>query len=55
MKAVESHLEKENPERVDGFKKGAQLYAKKIITNFKDFDFVRNMKLRFSGSAESSI
>ena len=39
MKAVKSELGKTNPERVDAFEKGASAYAKKIVTNFKDFEF----------------
>ncbi|EIW72494.1 cytoplasmic protein [Tremella mesenterica] len=39
MKAIKSHLQKTNPERVEGFEKGAQEFAKKIVANFKDFEF----------------
>lgn len=39
MKAVKTELAKSNPERVDAFEKGAQTYAKKIVSNFKDFEF----------------
>ncbi|KAF8621626.1 hypothetical protein AX15_007644 [Amanita polypyramis BW_CC] len=41
MKAMKAELQKVKPDRVDGFEKGAQGYAKKIIANFKDFEFVR--------------
>jgi Translationally controlled tumour protein len=37
MKTVKAKLD---PERVDAFEKGAQQYAKKIVANFKDFEFV---------------
>jgi len=36
MKAVKGKLE---PERVEAFEKGAAAYAKKIVANFKDFEF----------------
>jgi len=39
MKAVKEHLQKENPTEVGNFEKGAQAYAKKIVGNFKDFEF----------------
>jgi hypothetical protein len=40
MKAVKEKLKETSPERVDAFEKGAQAYAKKIVANFKDFEFV---------------
>ena len=40
MKAVKSELEKSKPERVEAFEKGAQAFAKKIVANFKDYEFV---------------
>ncbi|KAG9097020.1 hypothetical protein FRC06_008035 [Ceratobasidium sp. 370] len=39
MKAVKAELQKTSPERVDAFEKGAAAYAKKIVANFKDFEF----------------
>lgn len=39
MKTVKAYLQKENPERVDAFEKGATAYAKKIVANFKNFEF----------------
>lgn len=39
MKTVKAHLEKTNPERVAAFEKGAQDLAKKIVGNFKDYEF----------------
>jgi len=39
MKAVKAELEKSNPSRVDAFEKGAQAFAKKIVANFKDYEF----------------
>jgi hypothetical protein len=38
MKAVKEKLK---PEEVAAFEKGAQAYAKKIVANFKDYEFVR--------------
>ena len=40
MKAVKTKLTETNPERVEAFEKGAAAYAKKIVANFKDFEFV---------------
>jgi len=39
MKTVKAELGKTNPERVEAFEKGAGAYAKKIVANFKDFEF----------------
>ncbi|EJT47180.1 translationally-controlled tumor protein [Trichosporon asahii var. asahii CBS 2479] len=39
MKAVKAHLQEKNPERVEAFEKNAQTFAKKIIGNFKDYEF----------------
>ena len=39
MKAVKAKLQEKNPDRVTAFEKGAQAYAKKIVANFKDFEF----------------
>ncbi|TDL29732.1 translationally controlled tumor-associated [Rickenella mellea] len=39
MKTIKAHLEKNKPERVEAFEKGAAAYAKKIVANFKDFEF----------------
>ena len=38
MKAVKEKLD---PACVEAFEKGAGAYAKKIVANFKDFEFVR--------------
>lgn len=40
MKAVKAKLAETKPEEVDAFEKGAQAYAKKLIANFKDLEFV---------------
>lgn len=39
MKAVKAKLQETNPSRVEAFEKGAQTFAKKIVGNFKDFEF----------------
>ncbi|CAD6564599.1 MAG: hypothetical protein CYPHOPRED_004111 [Cyphobasidiales sp. Tagirdzhanova-0007] len=39
MKTVKAHLQEKNPSRVEAFEKGAQTFAKKIVANFKDYEF----------------
>ncbi|KAJ2936922.1 hypothetical protein H1R20_g168, partial [Candolleomyces eurysporus] len=39
MKAVKDHLTKTKPDEVAAFEKGAAAYAKKIVANFKDYEF----------------
>ncbi|KAJ6515849.1 translationally controlled tumor protein [Mycena sanguinolenta] len=39
MKAVKTKLGETNPDRVDAFEKGAQNFAKKLVGNFKDYEF----------------
>ena len=39
MKAVKTKLQESNPDRVETFEKGAQNFAKKIVANFKDYEF----------------
>jgi len=39
MKAVKAHLAEKNPDRVAAFEAGAQTFAKKVVANFKDFEF----------------
>lgn len=41
MKAVKAELAKTEPDRVEKFEKGAAAYAKNIVKNFKDYEFVR--------------
>lgn len=41
MKAIKKHLKEHNPDRVEAFEKGAAVYVKKILGNFKDYDCVR--------------
>ena len=40
MKAVKAKLVETKPDRVEAFEKGAQNFAKKIVANFKDYEFV---------------
>lgn len=42
MKAVKTKLAETNPDRVEAFEKGAQAFAKKLVANFKDYEFVRS-------------
>ncbi|BGP13290.1 hypothetical protein JCM10213_004940 [Rhodosporidiobolus nylandii] len=39
MKAVKSELAEKNPERVAAFEKGAATFVKKVLGNFKDWEF----------------
>ncbi|EJU06032.1 translationally-controlled tumor protein [Dacryopinax primogenitus] len=39
MKSVKAYLTSNHPDRVAAFEKGAQAFAKKIVTNFKDYEF----------------
>lgn len=48
MKAVKTKLAESNPERVAEFEKGAAAFAKKIVANFKDFEFVSKASSRWS-------
>ncbi|KAG8721986.1 hypothetical protein FRC08_008082 [Ceratobasidium sp. 394] len=49
MKTVKAELQKTNPERVDAFEKGAAAYAKKIVANFKDFEFYTGENMNADG------
>jgi hypothetical protein len=39
MKAVKTKLAETNPDRVAAFEKGAQAFAKKVVSNFSDYEF----------------
>lgn len=39
MKEIKTQLQTTNPDRVPAFEKGAAAFAKKIVSNFKDYDF----------------
>jgi hypothetical protein len=54
MKAVKTHLAEHNPERVEAFEKEAQEAAKKIIGNFKDYEFYVGESMNPEGSVHVS-
>jgi len=39
MKKVKAYLAENNPEAVGDFEKGATAYVKKVVANFKDYEF----------------
>jgi hypothetical protein len=39
MKALKKELQETKPERVEAFEKGAASLVKRILTNFKDYEF----------------
>lgn len=39
MKSVKAKLQETKPEAVEAFEKNAAAFAKKIVTNFKDYEF----------------
>jgi Translationally controlled tumour protein len=45
MKKVKAHLAATDPGRVESFEKAAQNYAKKIVANFKDWEFYTGDKM----------
>jgi len=45
MKKVKAHLTEKDPGRVEAFEKAAQAYAKKIVANFKDWEFLTGDKM----------
>ncbi|KAH7105508.1 translationally controlled tumor-associated [Auriculariales sp. MPI-PUGE-AT-0066] len=49
MKAVKTKLQETNPDRVEAFEKGAQAFAKKIVANFKDFEFYTGESMNVDG------
>ncbi|KAK0487018.1 translationally controlled tumor-associated [Armillaria luteobubalina] len=49
MKTVKAKLAETNPDRVEAFEKGAQAYAKKIVANFKDFEFYTGETMNADG------
>ncbi|POV99442.1 hypothetical protein PSHT_13554 [Puccinia striiformis] len=54
MKAVKAHLAATKPERVEAFEKGAQEAAKKILANFKDYEFYVGESMNPDGSVHPS-
>ncbi|PBK69672.1 translationally controlled tumor-associated [Armillaria solidipes] len=49
MKSVKAKLAETKPDRVEAFEKGAQTYAKKIVANFKDFEFYTGENMNADG------
>ncbi|KAG7449157.1 translationally controlled tumor-associated [Guyanagaster necrorhizus] len=49
MKSIKTKLAETNPDRVEAFEKGAQAYAKKIVANFKDFEFYTGETMNADG------
>lgn len=39
MKAIKKYLEETKPDRVSAFEKGAAGFVKKVLGNFKDYEF----------------
>lgn len=39
MKALTAKIKENNPDRLEAFQKGAQAFVKKILSNFKDYEF----------------
>jgi len=49
MKAVKTKLAETNPDRVSAFESGAQAFAKKIVSNFKDYEFYTGESMNIEG------
>ncbi|KAF8529166.1 translationally controlled tumor-associated [Hysterangium stoloniferum] len=49
MKAVKDNLKTSNPERVEVFEKGAATFAKKLVANFKDYEFYTGESMDVNG------
>jgi hypothetical protein len=49
MKTVKAHLQEKKPDRVEAFEKGAAAFAKKVVANFKDYEFVGFMYFNHLG------
>lgn len=49
MKAVKTKLAEEKPDRVEAFEKGAAAYAKKIVADFKNFEFFTGESMDIDG------
>ncbi|KZS97702.1 translationally controlled tumor-associated [Sistotremastrum niveocremeum HHB9708] len=49
MKAVKTKLAEEKPDRVTAFESGAQAFAKKIVGNFKDYEFYTGESMNTEG------
>jgi len=49
MKAIKAKLETDDKVRVEVFEKGAQAFAKKVIANFKDYEFYTGESMNVDG------
>ena len=49
MKSIKAKLAETNPERVPAFEKGAAAFAKKIVGNFKDYEFYTGESMDVNG------
>lgn len=49
MKAVKAYLKEKNPDRVDAFEKAASAYAKKIVADFKNYEFYTGPSMDTTG------
>jgi hypothetical protein len=49
MKAVKAKLQEKKPERVEAFEKNAATFAKKIVANFKDYEFYTGASMEPDG------
>jgi hypothetical protein len=55
MKAVKAALETSNPDRVAAFEAGAQAFAKKVVANMKNYEFVSSSSKVFRFSMMKSF
>jgi len=49
MKKLKEHLARDNPERVPAFEKNAQNFAKKIVADFKNYEFYTGESMDVEG------
>lgn len=49
MKTVKLHLQENKPDRVAPFEKGAKEFAKKVVANFKDYEFYTGESMNVDG------
>ena len=55
MKAIKTKLQADQPDEVADFEKGAAAFAKKIVSNFKDFEFVSIYRQQIVSSKCSQV
>jgi len=49
MKRIKGKLAETNPDRVDAFEKGASAFAKKVVANFKNYEFLTGESMDVDG------